>query len=515
MLHGMRKWLPLLAISLSTFMLLVDLTIVSVALPAVAGGLHSSFAALQWTVDVYVLVVAAAMMAAGSASDLLGRRRVFLAGLVIFAVASLTCGLAPNSDILIAARAVQGLGAAAMYATNAALLGVHYAGRDRGVAFGVWGAVNGAAAAAGPILGGLLTEHAGWRWIFLVNLPVAAVAVLIAVRAITESRDPTGGRIDVPGTITFTAAAVLLVYVLIRAGDDGWTHPATLGVFAGAAAMVVAFLVVERVRRNPMLDLTLFRRASFSALMVGGAVLTGAAFANLVFVSLWAQSVLGLGPVAAGLVLTPLAAVSFVVAGAGGRLLHRVAPRHSIGWGLLLVGAGTLLDMLLAPMSGWTVLIPGLCVTGLGVGLASPVLASAALTAAPPQRAGMANGAMNTFRQLGFALTIPIFATVATAQARQVLTTRGWFTDPGAGKDLISGGAPALLAGVPGQARQAAEDAVRAAYAGGLDRIFLLSGVIALAAGVAVLALVRAPAHTESADVSAVPAEEGAGRRHA
>lgn len=502
----MRKWLPLLAISLSTFMLLVDLTIVSVAIPAVARGLHSSFTALQWTVDIYVLVVAAVMMAAGSASDLLGRRRVFLIGLVIFALASLACGLAPGSGTLIAARAVQGVGAAAMYATNAALLGVHYSGRDRAAAFGVWGAVNGAAAAVGPVLGGVLTEHVGWRSIFLVNLPVAVLAVLIAVRAISESRDPAGGRMDLPGTACFTLAATLVVYGLIRAGDDGWSHPTTLGVFAVAAAAIVAFVLLERVRTNPMLDLALFRRPSFSALMVGGAVLTGAAFANLVFVSLWAQSVLGLGPVAAGLALTPLAAVSFVVAGAGGRLLHRVAPRYSIGWGLLLVGVGTLLDLLVGPESGWTVLIPGLCVTGLGVGLASPVLASAALTAAPPQRAGMANGAMNTFRQLGFALAIPVFATVATAQARNVLAGSALFPDPaGAANDLTGGAAAALLADVPDPARQAAQALLREAYVAGLDRIFLLSGIVALLAGAAVLALVRAPAHAEPTPAEAVP----------
>ncbi|MEV0389366.1 MFS transporter [Nonomuraea sp. NPDC050643] len=288
----MRKWSPLLAISLSTFMLLVDLTIVSVAAPAMAGALHASFAALQWTIDLYVLVLAALMMAAGSISDLLGQRRVFVAGLVIFAVASLACGMAPDTGVLIAARGVQGLGAAAMYATNAALLGSTYTGRDRSVAFGVWGAANGAAAAAGPIVGGLLTEHVGWRAIFLVNFPVAVVAVWIALRAIAGARGPAGGRVDLPGTAAFTLAATLVVYGLIRAGEHGWTDPVTVGVLVAGAVAAVAFLLVERGRTHPMMDLSLFRQPSFSALMFAGAALTASAFAHLVFVSLWAQSVL-------------------------------------------------------------------------------------------------------------------------------------------------------------------------------------------------------------------------------
>ncbi|MBN6058446.1 MFS transporter, partial [Nonomuraea sp. RK-328] len=488
----MRKWLPLLAISLSTFMLLVDLTIVSVAAPAIAGALHSSFAALQWTVDLYVLVLAALMMAAGSISDLLGQRRVFVAGVAIFALASLACGLAPDTAVLIAARGVQGLGAAAMYATNAALLGSTYTGRDRSVAFGVWGAANGAAAAAGPILGGLLTEQLGWPAIFLVNLPVAAVAAWIAMRAITETRGSAGSRVDLPGTATFTLAATLVVYGLIRAGEHGWTDPVTLGVLVAGAAAAVAFLLVERGRTDPMIELSLFRKPSFSALMLAGAALTASAFAHLVFVSLWAQSVLGLSPMMAGLALTPLAAVAFVVAGAGGRLLHNVAPRHSIGWGLLLVGAGTLLGMLLGPDSGWSVLIPSLCLTGLGVGLASPVLASAALTAAPPHRTGMANAAMNTFRQLGYAVALPLLATTATGQAEGVLAGSGSFADPGATAKRLTGGAyTELLAQTATATRPAVEDVLRGAYAAGLDSVFLLSGVIALIAGGAVLALVR------------------------
>lgn len=488
----MRRWLPLLTVSLSTFMLLVDVTIVSVAVPAMAHALDSSFTDLQWTVDIYVLVLVAMLMAMGSASDLLGRRRIFLLGLVVFAAASLACGLAPNTGFLIAARGAQGLGAAAMFATNAALLGATYRGRDLGIAFGVWGAVNGAAAALGPILGGLLTQHVSWRAIFLVNLPVAAVAFVVALRAVAQSRDRAGHRLDVPGTVTFTLAVSLLIYALIEAGDQGWSDAVTLGCFAGSAVALVAFILVERGCRAPLLDPRLFRGPSFSALMLGGLVLTGAAFANLVFVSVWAQTVLGLDAVKAGLVLTPLAGVSFVVAGVGGRLLHAVPPRYPIGAGLLLVGAGTLLDMLVAPSSGWTALLAGLIVTGVGVGLASPVLASAALGTAPPERAGMANGAMNTFRQLGFAIGVPVFGTALAGRARTSLGDSGQFADPAGSADALSGGgAPEILARTPVDARAAVNHALRAAFSNGLDLIFLICGIAGLVAGIAVLLLVR------------------------
>jgi len=481
----MRKWLPLLAVSLSTFMLLVDLTIVSIAAPDLVEELHSSFSALQWTVDLYVLVLAALLMAAGSLSDRLGHRRVFIAGLVVFAVASLACGLAPSTGVLIAARGVQGLGAAAMYATNAALLSTTYSGRDRSVAFGVWGAANGAAAAAGPILGGVLTEHVGWRSIFFVNLPVAVAAVVLARLGIPGGRGTSAGRVDVPGVASFTVAATLAVYGLIRAGDAGWGDPVTVGVLAGAVAATIVFLLLERHRANPMLDLRLFRRPAFAVLMFGAAALTAAAFANLVFISLWAQSVLGLGAMTAGLVLAPLAVVAFVVAGAGGRLLHAVPPRHTIGWGLLLIAAGTALCTLVGPDTGWHALVPGLCVTGVGVGLCTPVLASAALAVVPPERAGMANGASNTFRQLGYALALPVLATVVTGRARQVLAGDGGVAEPGATAERLTGGGYHELLG------RAPATVLRAAYAAGLDRIFLLSAVLAAVAGVTVLLLLR------------------------
>ncbi|OCC10616.1 MFS transporter [Streptomyces sp. PTY087I2] len=488
----MRKWMPLLAVCLGTFMLLIDVTIVSVALPQMTDSLDTSFTALQWVVDIYVLVLAALLMAIGSLSDHVGSRRVYLIGLALFAAASLACGLADSSAQLIVARGVQGLGAAAMFATNTALLAANYQGKDRGIAFGLWGAVNGAAAAAGPILGGLLTEHVNWRWIFFVNLPVAALALIIGHRHLKGSPSGAGRRIDVPGTVGFTAAATLLIFALIHAGEDGWGSNTTLTLFAGSAVALAVFLLVEKGRQDPMLDLKLLRSPSFGGLMAGAVVFSAAAFANLVFVSVWAQSVLDLSPVEAGLILMPLSGMSFVAAGLAGRFLSSAAPQWPIGAGLLLIGLGTLLEMRLTATSGWTALLPGMLVTGVGVGIASPILASAALAAAPANRAGMAGGAANTFRQLGFAIGIPVVGAILTGAIGRNMADSGLFSDSDSAAELVTGGQSArLLAELPSGAREAGERAIEQAYAAGLDRAFLVSGVAAVLAGVLVLILVR------------------------
>lgn len=258
----MRKWLPLVAICLGAFILLVDVTIVNVALPRMADDLHASFASLQWVIDIYALALAALLMVTGSLADLFGHRRLYALGLTVFALASLACALAPNAAVLITARAVQGVGGAAMFATSAALVSATYHGRDRGVAFGVWGAVNGAAAAAGPIVGGLLTEGFGWQAIFLVNLPIAVVAVALTLRVLPAPAPAarSGARLDLPGAAAFTLAAAALTYALIRGGEHGWGDALTVSAFVVAALAAVGFVVAEHRSSHPMLELALLRR---------------------------------------------------------------------------------------------------------------------------------------------------------------------------------------------------------------------------------------------------------------
>jgi EmrB/QacA subfamily drug resistance transporter len=316
----MRKWWPLVAVCAGAFMLLVDVTIVNVALPDMARQLHTTFTDLQWVIDLYALVLGALVLTVGSVADRFGRRRLYLLGLVLFAASSLTCGLAPNVGVLIAARGVQGLGAAAMFATTMALISSSYSGRDRGVAFGAWGAVNGAAAAAGPIIGGLLTTHFGWRWIFLVNLPVSVVAVALTLVVVVESRDPHPRRVDVPGMVSFTVAAAALTYALIR---GAWASGLTLGLLAVTVVALVSFVLVERRRSDPMLDLSLLRNRSFTAMLLAGGLLSAAAWSSMAYLSLWLQSVLDLSPIQAGLVVLPSALGAFIVSAVSCTRLRR------------------------------------------------------------------------------------------------------------------------------------------------------------------------------------------------
>ena len=450
------KWTPLVTVCLGAFMLLVDVSIVNVALPKMTDELHSSFTSLQWVVDMYALVLASLLMVAGSLGDRFGHRRLYIGGLVVFALASLACGIAPNVGVLIAARGVQGVGGAGMFTGTTALLSAAYQGRDRGTAFGVWGAVNGGAAALGPILGGLLTEQFGWRAIFLVNLPVAAIAVYMSLRVLGDAPHRGQRRIDVPGAVSFTVCAAALTYGLIQSNTDGWGSATVLGFFALAVVAMIVFVVVELRASDPLLDLKLLRNPSFAGLMLSGMLLMAGAFAHLTYTSIWLQSVLGLSPIKAGLAVSPLALAAFVMAGFGGKHLGKYAPQWPIGIGLALIGVGTLMLTMVGGGSTWSALIPGLLVAGVGVGMCTPVLTSAAMSAVPHQRAGMAGGALNTFRQLGYALGIAVLGTVFAGTASK-------------------------------QTGTASRDAV----ATSLDHVYTIAGIIALVGAAIVLLFVR------------------------
>ncbi len=468
--------------------------------------LHTQLSSLQWVVDSYALALAALLLLSGSLADRFGRRRLFQAGLLLFAAASLASALAPDAGLLIAARAVQGAGAAAMFATNTALLNATYEGRDRAVAFGVWGAINGAAAAIAPVLGGVLIAAAGWRAIFLVSLPIAAVAAVMTQRVLAESRGYPS-PIDWAGAALFTVCAATLTFALIHGRNSGWDAPATVGAFAIATVALVGFVAVQRRRRHPLLDLALFRRPAFSTLMAAAVLLTACAFAPFIYTQFWLQSVLNLTAISAGLVLLPMAGVAFVVSAAAGRFMHGISLRFPLGGGLLLIGAGSLLRIMVTADSSWTVLIPGLIVTGAGVGLASPVLVSAALAAVPRPRSGMASGAVNTFRQIGYALGIAAFGSIFASRIAHTVAGSGLFPYPVAAAAQASQGATQAL--IATSARPAAvSDIVHAAYASGQNSIYLAAGVAALIGGVLVLALIRPerPAEVVSPAAAASPA---------
>src|SRR5579859_2099020 len=421
----MRKWLPLLAVCLGTFMLLIDVTIVNVALPSMAKDLSTSFSSLQWVVDAYALFLAALVLGTGSIADIVGHRQAYVAGLALFAVASFCCGIAPNAGVLIAARAVQGLGGAAMFATTFALLNSNYSGRDRGTAYGMWGAVVSAAAAVGPIIGGLLTEGISWRWIFFVNLPISLAAIAMSVFVLKDVHESRHVRVDWYGIVTFTGAAAAVTYAMIHGNEHGWSNAGTWPFWIVGAALFVAFVQVERHSPAAMLDLGLMRNKSFVGILLAALLLTFAAFALFTYTSIWLQSIVGLSPIKAGLIGLPLTVASFTVSAAIGRHLVRMRPGPIIAAGLVLIGVGNLIGAALVHGSAsWPALLPGFFVSGLGVGMATPTLSSAGMAAVPIQRGGMAAGAVNTARQLGFAFGIALLGTVFSARVASALSTR-------------------------------------------------------------------------------------------
>ncbi|MEO6702624.1 MAG: MFS transporter [Jatrophihabitantaceae bacterium] len=487
----MRKWLPLAAVCLGTFMLLIDVTIVNVALPSMARNLHTSFASLQWVVDGYALALAALMLGIGSVADLLGHRRAYLAGLVVFALASLICGFAPNSGVLIAARVVQGIGAAGIFAANNALLNSSYQGRDRGTAYGMWGAVVGASAAVGPIIGGVLTQALSWRWIFFVNLPVSVLAIVLTLRAFSGDRPDRDQRVDLPGMALFTVATGTLTYALIRANDEGWTTLSTYSLVLLSVAAFIAFFVVESRSSYSMLDLGLLRRPAFVGILIASLLVNFAAFASFTYTAIWLQSVIGLGPIQAGLTGLPLSVAAFAVSAVIGRHLHARAPGPIIGTGMILIGLGALINAAMIDRnSSWPALILGFAITGLGVGLATPTLNSSGMAAVPVHRGGMAGGAVNTVRQLGFAIGIAVLGTIFATKSAQVIADSGTANSNGVAHGLASGQAQGLLARA-GAGRGHLNDTLHAAAASGLDLVFLVAGTGGLVGGVLVFLLVR------------------------
>ncbi|MFD2122603.1 MFS transporter [Streptomyces cirratus] len=320
--------------------------------------MHTGFAALQWVMDIYALALAALLLGAGSLADRIGRRRVYLGGLVVFAAASLACGLATGPAALIAFRAVQGLGGAAMFATTMALLSSAYQGRDRGIAFGVWGAVNGAAAAAGPIIGGLLTEHFGWRWIFYINLPVCAVAVYVTLKAVADSATPTPRASTCPAWRPSPPGRGWVTYAPDPPGENGWTSAATLGLLGVGRGRLRRLRPRRTAHRTPDAGPVAVPQQHLRRCHGRRAAAVRAAFSYLMYVSLWLQSVEGMSPVGAGLVVVPLSLASFLVSALAGRLLHGAPARLTIGGGLALIGAGALLQAwMLDAGDGWQALV--------------------------------------------------------------------------------------------------------------------------------------------------------------
>jgi len=407
-----RKWWTLTAVSVGIFMLLLDVTIVNVALPDIQRELDASLSDLQWVIDAYALSLAALLLTAGSLADLLGRRLIFAIGIVAFTAGSLLCGLATDPLFLALARAFQGVGGAIMFATSLALIAHAFRGADRGVAFGVFGAVTGIAVAIGPVLGGVITSGLGWRWIFFVNIPFGVAAVAVTLLRIDESRDPAARRPDWIGFVTFSGALAALVFGLIRGNAEGWGSPLIVACLAGAALLMGAFVVAEHVQRAPMFDLSLLRKPTFVGGLAAAFGISASLFAVLTYLVLYFQNVLGYSAAGTGVRFLALTGAIFLTAGIAGRLTSRVPTRLLIGPGFLLIGTGLLLMRGLDASSDWTHLLPGLIVAGVGAGLVNVPLASTAVAVVEPARAGMASGVNATFRQVGVATGIAVLGAI-------------------------------------------------------------------------------------------------------
>ena len=401
-----RKWWTLVAVCTATFMLLLDITIVNVALPAIQRALDASFSDLQWVVDAYALGLATCVLTAGALADLFGRKRLFLIGVVLFTIASAFCGLSNDALFLIIARGVQGIGGAMMFATALALLSQEFHGRERGTAFGVWGATVGAAVAIGPLAGGLLTSWLSWRWIFLVNIPIGIAAVVLSAKQLRESSDPDQSHLDPVGLVTLTGGLLALVLGLIEGNQRGWSSVFIVSLLTVAVLLLIAFVASQAVERNGMVDLTLFRRPAFVGAQTTAFTISASMFAMFLYLTLYLQNILGLTPLQTGLRFLPLSIISFVAAPIAGRLSSRVPIRILLGTGLALNAVAMWLMSRVSTSSDWTVLLPGFIVAGIGIGLVNAPLASTAVSTVRQERAGMASGINNTFRQVGIATGI-------------------------------------------------------------------------------------------------------------
>lgn len=494
-----RKWWTLLVVSVATFMLLLDITVVNVALPDIRKDLDASFTDLQWVFDAYTLSLAALVLTAGSLADRLGRRRLFALGLAIFSIASLLCAEAPDALFLNVSRAVQGVGGAAMFAVSLSLIAQEFpAGRERGAAMGIYGATIGGAVAVGPLIGGALVDGFGWPSIFYLNVPIGAAALVVTYMKVKESRDPRATRVDWAGAATFSAALFLLVWALVRGNGEGWGSALIVCLFVAAALLMAVFVMIQLRVSQPMLPLHLFGRHAFTGVQVAAFGVSGSLFSLFLYMTLYLQNFLGISPFGAGLRYLPITAVTFLASPIAGLLLSRVQARLMLAVGLALVGLGLLLMAGISLDSEWTTLLAGFIVAGVGAGLINPVIADVAVSVVPKQQSGMAAGINDTFRQVGISVGIAVWGAIfvgrGAAKARGLLAGTPAAQD-GRPRDLVeaasSGSLPQALNAVPASARGQVTRAAREGFLAGLNEVLTLGSFLAFASALVALWLVR------------------------
>ncbi len=412
------KGAALAVLSVAQLMVVLDTTIVNVALPSIQRALHfSSEANLQWVINAYILTFGGFLLLGGRVADRYGRRLVFVSGIVLFAAASLACGLANSSGLLVASRAVQGLGASFMAPAALSLLTVIFTeGEERNRALGVWAAIAGAGGAIGLLAGGVLTTQLSWRWVFFVNLPIAAVAALASVRLIGESRDPDAGAFDIPGAVTATGGLGALVFGLVRANSWGWASATTILVFAAAAVLLTVFVVLQLRGRHPLVPPRLFRNRTLVGADVGMLVAGAGIFGVFFFLTLYMQDVLHYSALKTGVAYLPISAALVISSGVGARMLGRVGARPILVTGFGLGAVAMLLLVRLSPTTGYLDVLPPLLLLGAGMGGAFVSVTSSAVSGVPQEDAGIASALLNSSQQIGGSIGLAVLTAVATAR---------------------------------------------------------------------------------------------------
>jgi EmrB/QacA subfamily drug resistance transporter len=412
-----RKWWTLAAVSFGLFMIMLDNTVVNVALPSIQRDLGASLSELQWIVTGYALTFAALMLIGGKAADAYGRRLVFVLGIVVFTLASLACGLADSEGMLIGARVVQGAGAALMNPATLSIIAATFPPRERGAAIGIWAGVSALALAIGPLVGGLLTEHQSWHWIFFVNVPIGILGIAASYLLIDESRDETHERLDLPGLLTSALGLFALTYGLIEANTYGWSSTRIVGAFAVAVVALGAFVVLERTQRAPMLPLDLFRSGTYTGSNVVVLLVALAMFGVFFFVSLYMQNILGYSAVQAGAAFLPMTVLIILVAPIAGKASDRFGSRWLMTVGMVVLAVQLAYFSQLGQDASYLALLPAMLIGGLGMALTMTPSAAAATRSVPVEKAGVGSAVLNAFRQVGGSVGIALIGAIMAAEA--------------------------------------------------------------------------------------------------
>ena len=501
-----RRWWTLGSMCFALFMIMLDNTVVNVALPSIQSDLDASLSTLEWTVNIYTLTFAVLLVTGGRLGDIFGRRRAFLIGVVLFAISSATAGLAPNASFLVASRATQGIGAALMMPATLSIITNAFPAHERGKAIGTWAGVSALALAIGPVVGGFLAEQVSWRAIFFLNLPVAAVAVVVTLAATRESRDPTVPRtVDYAGVVTITAGIGALVLALVEGNGWGWGSPRIMALLAVSVVSLIAFVVVERRTRFPMVEFEFFRSRSFLGASGVAFVVSFAMLAMFFFMALYMQNILGYSPLEAGIRFLPSTGLIIVAAPIAGRVTDRIGPRIPIAIGLTLVAVALFLQSRIDAGTTYSYLLPTFMLMGLGIGLTMSPMSTAAMNAVEVTKAGAAAGILSMSRMVGGTFGVAAVGALFQHISDNRLSDRldnlpltaqqqSWFAD-----NLGSGDVPSHLRQLNPDTATKVGDAVRDAFVHSLSASLKLSTAVAVA-GVAIAVLTlggaRAPART-------------------